>query len=841
MPIDLVISHYRVIDAIGEGGMGEVYSGIDETLRRKVALKSIRPEHRLDPATKARFLREARTLSQLDHPNICRVYDYIETADRDWIVLELVEGLTLNHAIQRAGDRLDRLAIAQQIAAVLVATHAAGVVHRDLKPGNLMITNSGQVRVLDFGLSATVPDAPALKGQLAADPSAADAGALEETRLPAPIAGVAVEASQFRSEAGSVKGTAAYMSPEQARGEAVTTASDMYSYGLVLQELFTGRRPYLQGLTYLELLEKRGRGESIEPSGMPAHLAALVRRLTALPPSQRPTAVETSERLRWIADAPKRLRRNLAVAGLLLAGVLGAVKYTVDLARERNAALRARDEADQRRGQAEGLIGFMVGDLRNKLTAVGRLEILDDIGKQALNYFASVPADTLTDEELYRRSQALHQLGQIRQARADFPGALTAYEESLAQAAAVVRRRPDNPEWQLGLGTSHFYAGDIKMRRGDLPGALAHFEAYKAIAERLVAIDPAKYEWRLELSYGHSNVAAIYSRQGNLRGAREQLEQAAAIQGELAKQRPDDAALQASRANLQNRLGIIQEGLGDLAGAAASFARELELYGTLLAKDPKNAPIRRRFEVSHNYRSGVMRGLGNITEAATHLQTAVREADVLVQLDPTNANWQRDLGVGELALGRLELEQGRTARAAARIRRSIDVLSTLAKRTPNRPDAQRDLAKAYVGLAETLQAQGDVTGALSLAQSASAIMKPIADKDAGNADVARDFAIAETTRGAILRSVADAAGAASALNNAVALLRPLSTGSSDRNLLDPYVKALLLLDRIDEARPAYEKLMTMGYREPAFMALWQRESTRAVSAPSTPHTPKERQ
>jgi serine/threonine protein kinase len=121
MPLDLVISHYRVLEAIGEGGMGEVYLGVDETLRRKVALKSILPEHRLHPAIKARFLREARTLSQLDHPNICRVHDYIESDDRDWIVLELVEGRTLADALAHGGKGLDRLAIARQIASVPAA------------------------------------------------------------------------------------------------------------------------------------------------------------------------------------------------------------------------------------------------------------------------------------------------------------------------------------------------------------------------------------------------------------------------------------------------------------------------------------------------------------------------------------------------------------------------------------------------------------------------------------------------------------------------------------------------------------------------------------------------
>ena len=833
MPLDLVVSHYRVLDAIGEGGMGEVYLALDETLKRRVALKAIRAEHRLNAATKARFLREARVLSQLDHPHICRIYDYIETPESDWIVLELIEGRTLRDAM-RGLTYNQRLAVARQIADVLVVTHAAGVVHRDLKPGNVMVMPSGDVKVLDFGLSATLP-ANVVPGSVVAvaeiDAAEAETAAVDETRWSDSGATLGVEptarrvdVSNYQSVAGGIKGTVAYMSPEQARGELATPASDMYSYGLVLQELFGGQDPYGNTVDYRELLAKAQRGESLAPSGMSGSLRALIVRLKALAPAQRPTALDTLDRVRWIADRPRRLRRSLAIAALVLVALAGAVRYTIDLSRERNAALAARDEADQRRGQAEGLIGFMVGDLRTKLAAVGRLDILDDVGKQALAYFASVSADTLTDEELYRRSQALHQLGQVRQARGDLPGALKAYEDSLAQAEAVVRRQPGNAEWQLGLGTSHFYVGDLKMRRDDLDGALAHFQAYKAIAERLVAREPGNFEWTLELSYGHSNIAAIHSRQGNLPAAREQLETTAALQAELAKQKPGDIGLRNSRANNYNRLATVQDGLGDLEGAAASYAVELELYEQSLRQDAKDTRVRRRLEVSHIFRGHVLRALGRTAEARVHLQTAVREAQALVALDSTNANWQRDLGVGRMAVARLDLAQGRTRAALEHFLSAIDLLGPLAKKTPGLSEAVRGLALARMGAAEAWLALGDVERAGHSIDEAQAALAGLSGTNPKDIDARRELAVAGIVRGVLWARQGDASRAAAAWTASVAALEPLARDSADRNLLEPWVRALLHLGRTNAAMPGYQKLLSIGYREPGFMRLWEQQS-----------------
>src|SRR5215212_2394938 len=154
-PMELVgerFGHIRVTEVVGSGGMGDVYGGYDEKLERKVAVKVLSPDQRLEAEARERLLREARALSRLDHANICRIYDYIESDKVDLLVLEYIDGQTLADVTEKT-SRGEKLRIASAVAGVLVAAHRAGIVHRDLKPDNVMITTTGEVKVLDFGLA----------------------------------------------------------------------------------------------------------------------------------------------------------------------------------------------------------------------------------------------------------------------------------------------------------------------------------------------------------------------------------------------------------------------------------------------------------------------------------------------------------------------------------------------------------------------------------------------------------------------------------------------------------------------------------------------------------------
>src|SRR5438132_1522725 len=219
MRSNTTISHYHILSRIGAGGMGEVYLAQDTKLDRKVAIKFLPQDSIADEQARKRLVREARAAARLDHPNICAIHEVGEEDGSTFIVMQYVEGETLASRIDRKPlESKESLDIATQIADALAEAHAHNIIHRDIKPQNIMITSRGQVKVLDFGLAKVVRER-----------------SLAESKA---------ETESLLTEAGIILGTVPYMSPEQVRGEVLDARSDIFSLGAVLYELVTGTQPF---------------------------------------------------------------------------------------------------------------------------------------------------------------------------------------------------------------------------------------------------------------------------------------------------------------------------------------------------------------------------------------------------------------------------------------------------------------------------------------------------------------------------------------------------------------------------------------------------------------------
>ena len=509
------VGHFRIVDLLGTGGMGSVYVGFDERLQRRVALKALQ-QGKLDEESKTRFLREARVLSQLKHPHICQIHDFLEAPEQDFLVLELIDGRNLKEVIASRPDLALKMRIARQLAEVLVVTHAKGIIHRDLKPANVMVTPEGEVKVLDFGLArgAAAGSEDVTMVQMKGAPSTPpDSTDYAVTRM------------------GAIVGTLFYMSPEQARTEPVTTASDLFSYGLVLQELFTEKSAYVPGLSQGEQLAKTTAGETVPVAGLDGDLTALINRLKDPAAAVRPTALDTVEWLDRIEAAPHlRRRRMLAWGAAALLGLV-AVGMSYQTWRINRQAQRIAEEAARANREAQS--AKEVSEFLVKLFEVS------DPGQSR--------GEKVTARELLDKGAQ------------DIEGRLT--DQPLVKARL---------EWTLAQVYQSLGLSDPALSLAE--------KSLELRRKHLAATDPAVAESLKQLGN-------IRSLRGELDQAETMLRSAAEIQEKILG--PESAAL----ADTLNDLGVVCRNHGKAAEAEALYLRALKIYDKVPPSDDADAAV----------------------------------------------------------------------------------------------------------------------------------------------------------------------------------------------------------------------------------------------------------
>ncbi|WP_166430559.1 toll/interleukin-1 receptor domain-containing protein [Polymorphobacter arshaanensis] len=369
-------------------------------------------------------------------------------------------------------------------------------------------------------------------------------------------------------------------------------------------------------------------------------------------------------------DARRRHRRTLALVVALLVGL--ALTSALAL-----FALQARNEAVRQRAEAEGLIEFMVTDLRRKLEPMGRLGAMDTLGDRALAFYQRQDVASLDPDSLGRRARVVRLIGEIQDQRGNLDTALDNFETAAATTAELLARSPDNPDRIFDHAQSVFWVGYIAYRRGNFERAETAFQTYLKLAQRLVAQAPGNLGYRAELGYAQSNLATLRYAEGQNAIAAELFESALAISRELAADTPDEESAQLDYAQSLAWLADSKERLGALDTAAAERTQEAAILDAMLRRNGENRSAQLALVTSRRAQSRIALARGDTAAAIRHGTGAVALSRELTQADPANADWMAAAAATLLQLGDAELAAGHVDAARAALIAAAQPLSKL--------------------------------------------------------------------------------------------------------------------------------------------------------------------
>jgi tetratricopeptide (TPR) repeat protein len=806
-------ARYELGDVIARGGMGTVYAAHDRVLGRDVAIKLMgRDDARAAPApgeldrlptvsaeVTRRFAREVALTARLQHPSIVPVYDSGALADgTPFYAMRMVAGQTLETAAASAGSLDQRLTLVPAILAVAEAiayAHSRGVVHRDLKPHNVLVGPFGETVVLDWGLAKEV--------RAVAESAASRSGSGERPDHPADRIGET-------TATGALVGTLAYMAPERFNGEAGDERGDVYGLGAILYRVLAGRVPrgqvgqepepiaHLQRGLPAELSAIVDRAMAEEPAGRYASAAELVDDLRRFLTGQMVAAHRYSRRelvRRWIA----RHRAAVAAAALAVAGIalVTALSFQRVVA-QREAADSARARAEQERRAAEELVGFLIGDLRVRLEALGRLDVLGGAARSIDAYFARVPVREGSDgfADLTRRGQALSIVGDAALAAGNLQEAQVRYDGALASLRAAAARRPGSSA-DDALCRTALRQADLARARGDL--ARARDEASRCTRMAAAYVERGGHlDWQYHLAASLADEGRTAWMRGDNREARRILEQAEAATDRLARSVAAGARLsepdrvEELRALVPGELAQIGLVEGDLDLARRAAVTSRDVLERQAAARPDDAEALQRLGVARMTLGGVHRAAGDIELAVRELQAARATLEPLVAGDPANAAWKRALGNALQQIAEAELARGRPAVALPLQERSRDITRELLALNPASREARRDIVVDEFTVAEIERALGWLDRAARTVRRASKVAAELATGPGADARAEIDLAEVLVTEARIHLERRRAGEAAPVLARAIALRRGLLAASDTPEARQLLASALLV-------------------------------------------------
>ncbi|HZP48196.1 MAG TPA: protein kinase [Vicinamibacterales bacterium] len=727
------IGPYEVRRELGRGGMGAVYlaTRVDEEYTQDVALKIIKRGMDTDAIVR-RFRNERQILAGLSHAHIARLLDGGTTADGlPYLVMEYVDGEAITTHCDRRALGIDaRLALFRDVCAGVAYAHQHLVVHRDIKPSNVLVAADGRAKLLDFGL-ATI-----------------------------------LSGDDRRHETQTANGwlTPDFASPEQVLGAPVTTATDVYSLGILLFELLCGARPFVR------------RGDRDWRSAVGHE------------PLQKPSAMLSDAAAAVRGAKPERLRR--ALRGDLDTIALKALH--TDPARRYATAQELSDDVHRHLMQLpvaaqRDTIRYVAARFVRRHTAATVASAL------VVATLAAATAITTAQARVARRerAQAERRLKDVRQlanaflfdfhdAIASLPGSTAAramvlataqrYLDSLAQEAGADR------ELSFELSTSYLKLGDVEgrpsaSRIGDTDGALRNYERALDLRRRLAAADPGNAGYQHSVAGVLVRMGPIFQVRGDPRTAAERTREAMALMDRLAERAPTaDVRRDAFRAPFYLGDALLDQ--GDYDGALAMYGKALAIAETA-RHDPPEADFRHRLAVVSE-RLGIMWGIkGEFGRAIDSFRDALANEEAMRASEPDNAAYAQLIANARYHIGDALLGQKKPREALAEQARALALYEDLARADPRDAGSRKDIGGCTQKMAEALLAAGDARAAAPTIARTIAIRRELADRDTGSIEYRDDYADALTLDGEIRLAGGDTAGAIRALDAARAIREPI--------------------------------------------------------------------
>jgi eukaryotic-like serine/threonine-protein kinase len=678
------IGPYTLVREIGHGGMGTVWLArrTDGRYEGEVAIKFLR-SGLFGHGEAARFEREGSILARLSHPHIARLLDAGVMGDgaQPYLVLEYIDGAPIDEYCHRLALPVDaRLRLMLDVLGAVAQAHNRLVLHRDLKPTNILVTGAGEVKLLDFGIAKLLDDA-----------------AHDQTALTARVG------NAFTPE---------FAAPEQLQGGDVTTATDVYALGVLMYILLGGEHPTAAPTgapldhmrSVIETVPKR-LSEAVLKRGGPTQrwspesrklagevrgdIETIVAKALKKSPSERyaNAAGMADDIRRYLSNEPisarpdSRLYRATKFVQRHSAGVAAAAAVAIALGAGIGIALWQAREARAQREQAEGLIEYMIGDLRKKLQPVGRLDVLDGVGLKALDYYAAQDLDHLDADSLGRRARALHMIGELAKQRGKLEEAVRDFQEAADTTARLLKAHPDDPQRIFDQSQSEYWVGYAQWYRGHLHEAEAAFRRYLEMAQRMNKAKPGDHDWQLEGVFAKTNVGVVQTELGHVDQALPMLMDARDEIAPLARAHPEDAVSQA---------GVI--GWSVMAYDALGHDED-----AIRADDDKIAAARRapnpdnnrdaQFLVAnaHHEIATWLRNLGRRDDALASVRRALGEFQALNARDPTNAENISEIVGTQALLAELLADLGDREAARTQLQQTnVRLAALLARPMPKR-------------------------------------------------------------------------------------------------------------------------------------------------------------